>query len=282
MILERKAPAKVNLGLHVLRKRPDGYHDIETVMVRVGWFDRLRVRAASDFAFTCSDPALPTDGSNLCVQAVQQLHTYCGRAIPVTLHLDKYIPYGAGLGGGSSDAANTLVLINEFLNLGLDTHTLQELAAALGSDVPFFVEGVAAFATGRGEQLDLFARDAPYQLPFELVIVVPPVHVSTADAYRGITPDDRDRPDVKALVYSNDLSRWRAQLINDFETTVFSKYPLIGEIKRVFYSLGAGYASMSGSGSAVFGVFERKEAAHRATRYFRQHAGTRVWHTKMV
>ncbi len=274
MILERKAPAKVNLGLHVLRKREDGYHDIETVFLAVPWHDVLTVSPAASFTFTCSDPGLPVNESNLCVKAAHLLMDHMALHYPerealagVALHLEKNIPYGAGLGGGSSDAANTLRLLDTYWGLGLDQQVLHGFAAALGSDVPFFLEDEPVFAEGRGEVLTSLAdasKSSTYAFPFEMVIAVPAVHVATAIAYKGIKPNDEGRPDLKPLVLSNDLGAWREELVNDFESSVFDVYPAIREVKAMMLAAGAGYAAMSGSGSAVFGVFESKAGAEVA------------------
>ena len=194
------------------------------------------------------------------------------------MHLDKRLPFGAGLGGGSSDAATTLLLVNEFMNINADPITLYELATRLGSDVPFFLESGALLASGRGEMLSPFLneKDERYELPFDVGVVVPPIHVSTAGAYQNITPRGYGRVDLCELVRTNDLERWRAELVNDFEPTVFRKYPVIGEIKRHLLRLGAGYASMSGSGSAVYGLFEDREERKEALEFFKS-KNMQVW-----
>lgn len=271
MILERNAPAKVNLGLHVLRKRDDGFHDIETVFLPVHWCDHLQVASAEKMDFTCSDPDLPVDESNLCVRAANILRSHCGLDKAATIHLEKRLPYGAGLGGGSSDAAHTLRLLNELWHLDLDYSTLHAIAAELGSDVPFFLQDDAMYATGRGELLEPLldpVSGGGYHVPYIIVLVVPPVHVSTALAYQGIQPNDQDRPDLKEVVFSNNLSTWRTLLVNDFETSVFAVYPLLEEVKKSLLAAGAGYAAMSGSGSALFGVFENADKARQAEQLF--------------
>ncbi|MEM8489105.1 MAG: 4-(cytidine 5'-diphospho)-2-C-methyl-D-erythritol kinase [Bacteroidota bacterium] len=278
MILEQRAPAKLNLGLHVLQKRADGYHDIETVFLPVAWYDSLRAEPHAAWQFTCSDAELPTDDGNLCVRAAQQLQAVTGVGGGARLHLEKHLPYGAGLGGGSSDAAHTLRMLNKLWDAGASKKTLHTIAAGLGADVAFFLEDQPMFATGLGEQLEplLFEPHLAYRFPYALVIVVPPVHVGTADAYRGIIPNNNNRPDIRALVMSNDLSRWRKHLVNDFEETVFQQYPVIQQVKEHLLASGAGYAAMSGSGSSVFGVFEEQVDADRAAVHFEQ-AGMRTW-----
>ncbi len=266
-MLERHAPAKINLGLHVLRKRPDGYHDIETVFLRIPWADRITAEPATDLSMTCSDPALPTDERNLCLQAAQRLAEAFNVDAGVVLHLDKTVPYGAGLGGGSSDAAATLEVLNLLWDVGAPHETLQTIGAEIGSDVPFFLQPErAAYATGRGEELRPLrdASGAPYRCPFALVVAVPPVQVSTPDAYRRVTPEGGDRPDLRAVVTSNDLARWRRELVNDFDAPIRAAHPEIQAVAHALTDAGAGYVSLSGSGSAVFGVYAETAAARTA------------------
>ena len=265
-MLSRSAPAKLNLGLHVLRKRPDGFHDLDTVFLPLGWSDRLEAAPAANLSLSTSDPQLPTDEGNLIVRAAQALSTWAGVVRGARLHLDKRVPYGAGLGSGSSDAATALRLLVDLWGLDVPEADLHRLALDLGSDVPFFLLEASARATGRGEQLTalLCADGEPYRCPFWIVVAVPPVHVGTADAYQLVTPDDRARPDLAAAVRSDDLERWSAEIVNDFQGPVEGAYPVVGEVRRALVKAGAGYASLSGSGSAVFGVFEEEEAARRA------------------
>ena len=268
----RPAPAKVNLGLHVLRRRSDGFHDVETILLPIGWADEVLVTSSDAFRFSCSDPSLPTDERNLCVRAARALAEYAGIAPHGALHLEKRVPHGAGLGGGSSDAAHTLRLLAEHWRLDVPAVDLHALAAELGSDVPFFLHDGPALATGRGEVLE----PLDYALPYALTVVMPPVTVGTAEAYGLVRPDDRDRPDLTAVVRSNDLERWRAELTNDFEAPILERHPEIAEVKRLLEEGGAEYAALSGSGAAFFGVFEREadalEAAAEAER-----RGLGVW-----
>jgi 4-diphosphocytidyl-2-C-methyl-D-erythritol kinase len=265
VIQTRRAPAKINLGLHVLRRRPDGFHDLATVFQRIPWEDELAARPASDerIALTCSDPALPTDDDNLVVRAARVLAGACDVERGARLRLEKHLPAGAGLGGGSSDAAAALRLLSDFWSLDATDETLRKLAARLGSDVPFFLGAPAAYATGRGDVLHPM-RD--YRLPFPLVVAVPDVAVSTPDAYRLVAPSNQDRPDLRAVVRSNDPARWRWELTNDFEEPVVEAYPVIGAVRTALRESGAAYAALSGSGSAVFGVFEGNAAARTAAR----------------
>ncbi len=285
--LYRYAPAKINLGLHILRKRDDGYHDIETVFLSIPWSDRLEISPADAFAMTCSDPSLSVDGSNLVLRAARELQDVVARTegiLPEELptgrfHLEKHIPIGAGLGGGSSDAAAALLLLNEWWDGPCTTGDLMEIAGRLGSDVPFFLGPGAAFGSGRGERLEPLIdpeTDEAYRPPFVLVVGVPPVAVSTSEAYRLIQPDDHGRPDLREIVLSNDLDRWRRELVNDFEVPIVERYPAIGQTRAALVESGAGYVSLSGSGAAVCGFFDDEAAARGASEALRE-TGHRVW-----
>ncbi len=284
----RPAPAKVNLGLHVLRRRPDGFHDLATVFLPIGWADRLSASPALDVSLTTTDPSLPTDGSNLVVRAAVALRGWADAAGPesadvgsgrlgAALHLDKRVPYGAGLGGGSSDAAAALRLLADLWALDVPPADLHALALDLGSDVPFFLDGVAAHGTGRGERLaPLVGADGQaYRCPFWLVVAVPPAHVSTADAFALVTPSDRDRPDLAAAVVSDDLDRWRAELTNDFQPSVEAAVPAVREVRQALTEAGAAHAVLSGTGAGVVGVFEAASAARAASVALADRA--RVW-----
>ena len=276
--LAADAPAKLNHGLRVLRKRPDGYHDLETAFLPLRWADRLTAAPAGALALACSDAALPTDGRNLVVRAARALATHAGIEPRARLVLDKRVPYGAGLGGGSSDAAAALRLLARLWNLDVPEAEMHALAAGLGSDVPFFLLGAPALATGRGERLAPLVRadGTPWRCPFALVVAVPPVHVSTAAAYALVVPDDRPRPDLAAAILSDDLGRWRREIGNDFETPVVARHPEIEAALGALAEAVAGYAAMSGSGSAVFGAFEDAAAAESAA-YRLATTGCRTW-----
>lgn len=231
-------PCKINLGLNIVRKRADGYHDIETCFYPVRWTDILEVIPSDTFGFTTSGNAIPGD-DNLCVRAYRLLN-----APPAKIHLHKIIPTGAGLGGGSSDAAWTLRLLNDVFDLKHSKEELKNYAAQLGSDCAFFIEDVPMIGTGRGEILTKADIDLTGK---HIVIVKPGIHVSTAEAYASVVPKESpfDLGDIRSLK-------------NDFEPSVFKKYPAIASIKEALYEAGAYYASMSGSGSAVFGIFNSK------------------------
>jgi 4-diphosphocytidyl-2-C-methyl-D-erythritol kinase len=244
---------KINLGLHILSKRPDGYHTLETCFYPVPWTDILEIIKADEFLFTSSG-LLVTDTAedNLCVKAFRLLQQHHSIA-PVHIHLHKILPPGAGLGGGSSDAAHTLRLLNELFSLDLSAHVLRDYASRLGSDCAFFIEDQPRLGTGRGEDLHEIGVELKNKY---LVLVKPPVSISTAEAYENVIPR------VPAMgireILKRDIHHWKDILHNDFEKSVFQKYPEIGLIKNKLYNRGAVYASMSGSGSSVFGIFDQE------------------------
>jgi 4-diphosphocytidyl-2-C-methyl-D-erythritol kinase len=265
--ISRDAPAKINLGLRVLRRRPDRYHDVETVLLPLEWADELHIAAAAGGpSITCDDPTLPTDERNLVVRAAAALAAHAGVAPAVAVSLAKRVPYGAGLGGGSSDAAATLTALRDLWRLETPDRELRDIAANLGSDVPFFLGGGAAFATGRGDQLEplVDAAGMPWRMPFAVTVAVPPVRVPTAEAYGWVTPNDADRPDLRAAVLSNDPARWRREIVNDFQEPVTSTHREIARALSILWAEGAESAALSGSGSAVFGVFQTHGAAGSA------------------
>ena len=263
MPLVERAPAKINLGLHVLRKRPDGFHDVETVLHRIDWADTVTAQPAETLSMTCSDSALPTDRENLCMQAARRLAEAFEVSAGAELHLEKRVPYGAGLGGGSSDAAATLRLLNRLWSLDASPEDLHAIAAEIGADVPFFLNEVpAAYATGRGDEITaLHADAAPYRIPFPVVVAVPPIEVATPEAYACVTPDDTDRPSLPSVVRANNPAHWREALANDFEAPIAAAHPEVARLRDWLRDGGAAYVSLSGSGGAVYGVFEHEAEA---------------------
>lgn len=244
--------AKINLGLNVLRRRGDGYHDISTVFVPYkGLSDVLEVVFADEpgmFEYGLLTGCEPE--KNLCFKAWRLMAEKYG-VPPVQIHLYKNIPSGSGLGGGSSDAAFTLRLLNDLCGLELNDETLAAEAATLGSDCAFFIYNRPMLASGRGEIL----RDCALCLDgYRIEVVVPPVHVSTAEAYRGVTPAI-PAVSIEEIV-ARPVEQWRGGLVNDFERHILPAHPEIAAAKQAFYDRGALYASMSGSGSSVFGIFQ--------------------------
>jgi 4-diphosphocytidyl-2-C-methyl-D-erythritol kinase len=243
---------KINLGLWVTQRRTDGYHNIQTVMYPVPWCDILEIVPANgtDTALTITGtPMYGLVEHNLCFSA-WRLMADKYNIPPVNIHLHKVIPTGAGLGGGSSDASFTLRMLNDMFQLNLDNEILRSLAVQLGMDCPFFIENVPALSTGRGE----FLKPVSLNLDgYYFVLVKPEVHVSTAAAFLGIKPFFRENS-IDAFLASP-VQDWKREVHNDFEKTVFELYPDIQEIKFAMYRKGAVYSAMSGSGSAVFGLF---------------------------
>jgi len=244
--------AKINLGLHILRKREDGFHDIETVFYPITLHDSLEIYSLQlgETSLKQYGPRI-TDGQNLCVKAYELMKAEYD--IPsVEMHLLKQIPLGAGLGGGSSDATHTLLMLNDIFDLCIGSSELEKLAARLGSDCAFFIRNNAVFANGRGE---VFAPIDIDLEAFKIKVVHPDIHISTAEAYSMITPN-AERPSLKEIIIKP-ISHWKDHLVNDFEDAVFKKYPEVRAAKEAMYEDGAIYASMSGSGSAVFGIFKK-------------------------
>jgi 4-diphosphocytidyl-2-C-methyl-D-erythritol kinase len=254
--------AKINLGLRVLDRRPDGFHNIESVFCPVPWRDALEVVKARSFSFQPFGRAIAGESNdNLCVRAYRLLQEPF-HLPPVTLCLLKNIPAGAGLGGGSSDAAFTLRLLNSYFGLNCSADELRKFAAQLGSDCPFFIEDRACLVRGRGEHLQPLDLDLSR---YYLVIVKTPVAVNTAWAYSELSrfrnetgfrlPEER-RPPEQLL--SAPVETWKEFLQNDFEEVVFREHPSLAEMKDQLYRHGALYAAMSGSGAAVFGIFSEQ------------------------
>ena len=249
--------AKINLGLRITEKRADGFHELETLFYPIGLHDVLEIVEDKEVAkgqchFTLSGMELEDDGNNLCVQAYQLLHKkYNLPAIKMQLH--KIIPVGAGLGGGSSDAAFTIRVLNELFALQMPVQQMRDMAAILGSDCAFFVEDAPAFASGRGELLEPlnFSLKDHY-----ILIINPGIHVSTAMAYGGVTPKASEGG-LKAA-FEKKPEEWGDAVTNDFETHIFKAFPAIEKLKNDLLAQGAAYAAMSGSGSTVFGIFKEK------------------------
>jgi 4-diphosphocytidyl-2-C-methyl-D-erythritol kinase len=244
---------KINLGLKILRKREDGYHDLETIFYPLPIKDVLEITRDTQLTFTPYGLPIPGDESgNLCLKAWRLLKKDIPELPFVHIHLYKHIPIGAGLGGGSSDGAFLLLLLNKQFNLGLNTDQLLQYAAALGSDCPFFILNTPSLGGGRGEKL----TPVPIDLSnYSFVLVDPGVHISTAQAFALCTPG-ADGPAITDII-RQPITTWRDQLINDFETPVFRLHPGLREIKEELYARGALYASLTGSGSGVFGIFEK-------------------------
>ncbi len=261
-----RAHAKINFGLRILGKRPDGYHDLETVYHEIDLFDEIELEAQDQLTMSADSILVPVDESNLCLRAAQLLQADQKVKQGASIHLKKNIPIGAGLGGGSSDAAMVLLGLAQLWNLKLTDKKLQQLAIQVGSDVPFFLKGGSAYATGRGEVLNYF----PLNIPYWIVLVTPPVHVSTAWAYNSIKPLNGKATGLQDVIVKK--IQKPEELVdsvkNDFESLVFQTYPEIHKTKERLLEMGAVFALMSGSGSSVFGLFKETREAEQVAAEF--------------
>jgi 4-diphosphocytidyl-2-C-methyl-D-erythritol kinase len=252
-------PAKINIGLHVIARRPDGFHRINTLFYPIPFCDVLEIMPAGKTTLHLT--GLPVEGAhsdNLCMKALRLLeHDY--QLPPVAIHLHKNIPTGGGLGGGSSDAAHTLLALNTLFALQCPEAQLMDYAARLGSDCAFFIQTKPALAEGRGEILHPVEIDLS---GYGILLIKPPLQVSTAEAYARIHPQLPGHP-LRELV-RRPVAEWRACVFNDFEAGVFARHPELAAIKAALYDYGATYAAMSGSGATVYGLFADKTAARRA------------------
>ena len=251
---------KINLGLNIVRKRDDGFHDLETVFYPVGIQDAFEViendrDAESNVQISLSGLQFDDKpGNNLCVKAYELLKKDFPQLPGVKMHLHKTVPLGAGLGGGSADGAFTLKLLNKKFSLGLSDKQLLKYALRLGSDCPFFIINKPCFATGRGEllqEVDLDLRT------YKFLIVYPGIHISTVKGFASIIPQIPEKS-VQEIV-QQPITTWKNELVNDFEAGVFQQHPAINKIKQDLYQAGALYSSMSGSGSAVYGIFQKQQ-----------------------
>ena len=250
--------SKINIGLNIIGKRNDGYHNIETVFYPIAVKDALEIIESpthdeTDIIFTSSGNLISgnTD-ENLCVKAYRLLKKDFPEIPSVKMHLHKNIPMGAGLGGGSSDGAAVLLLLNKKFNLNISEEKLIQYALMLGSDCPFFLNNKPCFAEGRGEIL----KEIPLDLSdYKKMIVHPGIHVNTAEAFAHLAPGDYSPAGTLEKAIQKDITEWKTSIKNDFEKPVFKKYPEIENIKLIMYENGALYSAMSGSGSSVFGVF---------------------------
>lgn len=245
------ANAKINIGLQVLSRREDGYHNLETVFYPIPLYDIVEVVPAERLEFFPSGLAIPGNpADNLCLRAYHVLAEAFDLS-PVGIYLHKTIPMGAGLGGGSSDATAVLKALNLLFSLQLDDSALESYAAKLGADCPFFVRNRPVFATGIGtdfSEIDLDLRG------YNLLLLKPDIHISTAEAYAGVIPLAVGRGLESAI--SQPPATWKDRVSNDFEQAIFQKHPGLERLKALLYDLGADYAAMSGSGSTIYGLFK--------------------------
>lgn len=247
--------AKINLGLNVVSKRADGYHNLETIFYPVKLADALEFVEAGETSLSISGLTIDDDVANNLVLKAYRLLKHDFQLPEIQFHLHKIIPFGAGLGGGSSNAAFVLKSLNSFFQLQLSIQQLENYAAQIGADCPFFIQNKPTFAHGIGDQFEPVSLDLH---EYQIVIVKPGVSVSTPEAYRNIVPAPAAF-NLKELA-KLPIEEWKDVVKNDFEKSVFSQYPAIEKLKKQLYELGAVYASMSGSGSAVFGIFRHLPA----------------------
>lgn len=249
--------AKINLGLNVIEKRPDGFHNIETVFYPINWCDALEVLEGGSKPFDLETTGLTVAGpieENIIFKAWKALSAEV-KLPHLKVNLHKVLPMGAGLGGGSSDAAFFLKIANQKFSLGLSQEQLTNIARNLGADCAFFIENTPVFAVGKGDE---FSSVKVNLKDYRILVVHPGINSNTKEAYDGVIPNKPLRS-VKEIVENEPISNWKNCLVNDFEKSIFKKYPEVEKLKNQLYEAGAIYASMSGSGSAVFGIFKDKQ-----------------------
>lgn len=264
--IEIKAPAKINIGLFVTSKRADGYHNIETLFYPLNYlYDKLTFTRSDSFSFFCSESTID-NSDNLIVKAKDLLEKISGKKLNVQITLEKRIPMGAGLGGGSSDAAAALLCLNEMFRLNLNSDQLKSIALEIGSDVPFFIKPKPSIARSRGEELTII----DFEINLPILIVNPGIHISTKEAYQNVKPRESENhlADLNIGRFNKEISDF---LVNDFEEYVFSLYPQVAEVKKQLIKAGALYSLMSGSGSSVYGIFPDINSAEIAQALFPHH-----------
>ncbi len=261
-----KTPAKINLGLHMLGKREDGFHELETLFQMVNWCDEIKIECCADgLEMTCNQPDIPTDERNLVIKAARLLQNrFPGRCKGAKIQLHKNIPHGAGLGGGSGNAAGVLLGLNFLWDLNLKQEELISIASELGSDVPFFLLSPCALGRGRGEILEPVKNS----VRFYILMVYPGFALSTAWVYANLklklTKHENNISILKNFLMQSEFAQLGAAWTNDLEPVVFKEYPEIFAIKKQILALGAKGALLSGSGSTVFGLFDNLETAKTA------------------
>ena len=268
--LQFKTPAKINLGLHIHKKREDGFHELETILQMVTWFDELQLEGTCEkVELFCDTPEIPNDETNLVVKAARLLQKHFpGRCAGVKITLKKSIPSGAGLGGGSGNAAGVLLALNHLWDLKISRENLIALSGELGSDVPFFLISPCAIGTGKGEILE------PIKNPINLYVLMiyPNLPLSTPWVYDNLklklTKHKNNISILTNFLMRSDFAQLGAALYNDLEPIVFQRYPEILEIKNELLRSGAGGALLSGSGSTVFGIFDNPDLAKKALARF--------------
>lgn len=248
---------KINLGLSILNKRQDGYHNLESIFLPIPLFDSLEFIESKSIQFDCNIQ-IDDEKSNSILKAYELL-AQDFQLPPISIYLQKQIPMGAGLGGGSSNGAFMLVGLNKHFELGISNQELKQYALKIGSDCPFFIDNTTKLVHGVGEIL----TDISIPLSGKYVgLVNPKIHISTQQAFQNLTLKQTPNPSLQKIVTEEPISEWKNLIFNDFEEGVFSQFPEISTIKNNLYKLGAQYASMTGTGSTVFGLFENEPNTH--------------------
>lgn len=261
-----ESPAKLNLGLNIIRKRPDGYHDLETIFLPLLLSDKISFSKSNEYGFRTDSILLNELNDNLILKAVRLLEELISKKFVLDIYVEKNIPIGGGLGGGSSNAAITLKTINKLFDLRLEYKVLADLALQLGSDVSYFFNPIVSYAESRGEILHPFNLEIPYPI----LIVNPRIKIDTGWAFKKIRPTHPIK-NLRDIFQdgSIDFDKLKIYVKNDFEEVVFKEFPLIKQIKEEFYQQGAEFALMSGTGSTVYGIFSNLQKAYWAEEYFK-------------
>ena len=261
-----KSPAKINIGLNVINKRNDGFHDLETIFYPLNLYDEIRLTKSDIYSFNSNDETLNKEKTNLINKSKELLEHEFSTHLPVKIFLNKNIPIGAGLGGGSSNAASTLISLVKLFDLNIENSHLSELALKLGSDVPFFLNPIPSYAESRGEVL----KPLKLKLDKYLLIVNPAIRVATKWAFGLIIPQ-KPKNSLSSLVGKSNIKIENVMsfVANDFEGIVFEKFPEIKEVKEKMLFFGAEYSMMTGTGSTVWAMFDDEEAAYQTELYFK-------------
>lgn len=265
--LIKKAVSKINLGLYVLKKRYDGYHNIKTIFYPLLLSDEMTFEKSDISSISSNSEEVSKLKSNIVQKTIDFVEEKVDKNFKLKIFIDKRIPMGAGLGGGSSNAAVTLKALNELYNLKLDYETLSDIALEIGSDVPYFLNPKPAFAESRGEKI----KPISLEINYPILIVNPGIKISTKSAFNKIIPQKSNHEYLEELAKGNlELDSIKNRILNDFESMIFSEYPAISEVKTELYELGAEFALMTGTGSTVFGIFSNLQRAYTAEDYFNQ------------
>lgn len=271
---------KINLGLNIIAKRADGFHNIETLFLPLQLHDALEFVVSEKSAFQTFGIDIPGNTSDNIILKAYELLKHDYPSLPqLSIYLLKHIPTGAGLGGGSADGAFMLRMLNDYFKLNISNHKLSEYALTLGSDCPFFIYNSPCFASNRGETL------LPIELnlqKYHIVLVKPDIHINTGWAFTQIHPH---KPDYSIIdILNSDVSNWQKKIINDFEAPIFKAHPILSEIKNKLLNLNASYASMSGTGSVIYGLFDSSkiEISNLKATLFEQFKKEKYWITKQL